>query len=111
MSSQTHQIDLITSTDGADADTPSKLARIHLRLWLLTMPLTIDQQVSDEMVPATQEDKDYFDEIIRPSYFARDFLDVLKPYAYDVQPAINGRGMRRLEGWKAVYEVTVTQGM
>ncbi|WOO77104.1 Acyl-coenzyme A thioesterase 13 [Vanrija pseudolonga] len=75
------------------------------------MPLTIDQQVADAMIPATQEDKDYFDEVISASYFARDFLDVLKPYAYDVQPAVNSRGMRRLEGWKAVYEVTVTKGV
>ncbi|KAL1413490.1 hypothetical protein Q8F55_001264 [Vanrija albida] len=73
------------------------------------MPLSIDQQIPADMLPATQEDKDYFDEVVGGSHFARDFLDVLKPYAFDLVPAVNSRGMRRVDGWKAVYEATVTK--
>lgn len=64
---------------------------------------------NSNMIPATQEDKDAFQNGLLSNY-SKDMIKDIEPYAYDPIPAVNAKGGRNVDGWRSVFAGTVQKG-
>lgn len=64
---------------------------------------------NSNMIPATQEDKDAFQQGMLSNY-SKGMIKDIEPYAYDPIPAVNAKGGRNVDGWRSVFAATVQKG-
>lgn len=65
---------------------------------------------NSNMIPATQEDKDAFQQGMLSNY-SKGMIKDIEPYAYDPIPAVNAKGGRNVDGWRSVFVATVQKGV